>query len=55
MNDCGFSTIVADEGPVWSGPWCAPKQMLAEQSYDGHASIHDDVTARKLGFRWGYD
>lgn len=36
-----------------SGPWRAPKQMLAEQSYDGHASIHDDATAQKLGFRGG--
>ena len=53
MNECGFATTVSTEGAVMSGPWCAPKQMLAEQSYDGHASIHDDATAQKLGFRGG--
>lgn len=53
MNDFGFSTTVATNGSVLSGPWCAPLQMLAEQAYDGHASIHDDATAQKLGFRGG--
>lgn len=27
--------------------------MLAVQQYDGHASIHDDATAQKLGFKGG--
>ena len=27
--------------------------MLAVQEYEGHASIHDDATAQKLGFRGG--
>jgi hypothetical protein len=27
--------------------------MLAVQAYDGHASIHDDATAQKLGFKGG--
>jgi hypothetical protein len=27
--------------------------MLAEQSYDGHKSIHDDATAEKLGIKAG--
>lgn len=35
------------------GPWRQPKQMLAEQSYDGHKSLHDDKTAERLGFRGG--
>jgi hypothetical protein len=30
-----------------------PKQMLAEQEYGGHLSIHDDATAEKLGFAAG--
>ena len=30
-----------------------PKQMLQVQEYDGHASIHDDATAQKLGFQGG--
>lgn len=35
------------------GPLRQPKQMLAEQSYAGHTSIHDDAMAEKLGFRAG--
>lgn len=31
------------------GPWRSPRQMLAHQEYDGHASVHDDETAAKLG------
>lgn len=36
-----------------AGPWGAPRQMLAAQSYDAHASIHDDATAKALGFQGG--
>lgn len=32
-----------------TGPLRAPRQMLADQEYDGHASVHDDATAEKLG------
>jgi hypothetical protein len=32
-----------------TGPWRSPAQMLAEQEYDGHASVHDDATAASLG------
>jgi hypothetical protein len=35
------------------GPLRAPRQMLAEQEYGGHSSIHDDAMAEKLGFRAG--
>jgi hypothetical protein len=35
------------------GPLRRPRQMLAEQEYGGHSSIHDDATAEKLGFRAG--
>lgn len=35
------------------GPWRAPRQLLAEQTYDAHASIHDDATAQQLGFQGG--
>ena len=38
---------------VLSGPLRAPRQMLADQSYDGHSSIHDDAEAERLGFRAG--
>ncbi len=35
------------------GPLRSPKQMLAEQEYGGHVSIHDDSTAEKMGFQAG--
>ncbi|MDE2363919.1 MAG: hypothetical protein KGM42_14680 [Hyphomicrobiales bacterium] len=36
-----------------TGPLRAPRQMLADQEYGGHSSIHDDAMAEKLGFRAG--
>jgi hypothetical protein len=39
--------------PALCGPMRRPRQMLAEQSYDGHLSIHDDKTAEELGLRAG--
>ncbi len=47
----GFSTPLDIDGDTVAGPWCAPLQMLADQTYDNHASIHDNATAQKLGFR----
>lgn len=38
---------------VISGPLRSPRQMLADQEYGGHTSIHDDAMAEKLGFRAG--
>jgi len=35
------------------GPLRQPRQMLAEQTYDGHKSIHDDAMAADLGLRAG--
>jgi len=35
------------------GDFRKPRQMLAEQSYDGHLSLHDDKMAQDLGFRAG--
>jgi hypothetical protein len=35
------------------GPMRHPRQMLADQAYGGHASLHDDSMAEKLGFRAG--
>lgn len=32
-----------------TGPIRAPRQLLAEQVYDGHLSVHDDEMAEKLG------
>ena len=39
--------------PVLCGPFRQPRQMLAEQFYDGHKSIHDDDMAAELGLRAG--
>jgi hypothetical protein len=36
-----------------AGPLRQPRQMLGDQEYGGHASIHDDAMAEKLGFRAG--
>ncbi len=48
-----FDTVITEQDGVLSGPLRGPKQMLAVQAYDGHASIHDDATAQKLGFKGG--
>ncbi len=32
-----------------SGPWRRPVQMLANQTYGGHKSVHDDASAAELG------
>lgn len=41
----------AFETPIaFAGPLRRPLQMLADQVYDGHASIHDDSVAGDLGF-----
>jgi hypothetical protein len=36
---------------VLSGPLRKPAQMLHEQEYGGHASVHDDTMAQKVGLR----
>ena len=46
-----MSERVFDTPLTISGPFRAPKQMLATQEYGGHASIHDDSMAQDLGFK----
>lgn len=46
-----FGTPIEDDGIVLSGPLRSPRNMLAEQTYGGHASVHDDATAQTLGFK----
>ncbi|MGH8187010.1 MAG: hypothetical protein ACREUC_10635, partial [Steroidobacteraceae bacterium] len=48
-----FATPIQDSGDAVIGPLRVPRQMLAEQQYDSHTSIHDDATAQKLGFKGG--
>lgn len=38
---------------ILQGPLRAPAQMLEEQEYGGHNSIHDDAKAQELGFQAG--
>lgn len=46
-------TISFDTPLSLCGPLRQPRQMLADQEYAGHSSIHDDAMAEKLGFRAG--
>jgi hypothetical protein len=48
MTTPGFDTPL-----IMQGPLRVPRQMLADQEYGGHSSLHDDAMARKLGFRAG--
>ncbi len=44
-----FTTPIATDGATRTGPSRMPVQMLADQSYGGHASVHDGETAAKPG------
>src|SRR3569833_1286664 len=48
-----FDTEITETTEALTGPWRQPRQMLQAQTYDSHASIHDDATAQKLGFQGG--
>ncbi len=48
-----FDSAIDESDEVLAGALRAPRQMLSEQKYDSHASIHDDATALKLGFKGG--
>ncbi|BAN02792.1 hypothetical protein YM304_24780 [Ilumatobacter coccineus YM16-304] len=50
MAAMSFDTEITtgDDGSL-TGPFRAPAQMLADQEYGGHASVHDDAEAAKLG------
>jgi len=48
-----FETTIVEAADSLTGPWRRPHQMLHAQTYDSHASIHDDATAQKLGFQGG--
>lgn len=41
--------ITSGDDGTMAGPFRAPAQMLADQEYGGHASVHDDAEAAKLG------
>jgi len=48
-----FQEPVEEFSDVLRSGWRTPRQMLSAQTYGGHASIHDDATARRLGFSRG--
>jgi hypothetical protein len=51
-NSPSLRDLGSCDGAV-TGPWRSPTQMLAHQTYDDRGSIHDDATARRLGFSAG--
>lgn len=53
MTANAFDTDITETAEALIGPWRQPRQMLQAQTYDAHASIHDDATAQKLGFKGG--
>lgn len=53
MSETPFSTPIETTDTGIQGPWRRPRNMLQEQEYDAHASMHDDATAQKLGFKGG--
>ena len=40
---------MSDTPMTITGPFRSPRQLLAEQTYEGHVSVHDDDMADKLG------
>ena len=44
-----FDTEITHTGDTLVGPLRVPAQMLADQEYAGHTSVHDDDTAARLG------
>jgi len=53
MTANAFETEITETAEALIGQWRKPRQMLQAQTYDAHASIHDDATAQKLGFKGG--
>ena len=47
-----FAPSLEADGTL-AGPWRRPVNLLRAQTYEAHASIHDDATAQRLGFRGG--
>ena len=53
MTAQAFDTEITETEGALIGPWRQPQPDAAAQVYDAHASIHDDATAQKLGFKGG--
>ena len=50
MTSSVFDTDIVEQEGTLIGPFRYPIQMLAEQEYGGHLSIHDEDKAQDLGF-----
>ncbi len=51
MTDAGaFQTDIEENETALCGPWRSPRNLLTEQTYGGHASVHNDTVAREMGF-----
>ena len=48
-GDIAFRAVRFPTEITLTGPARHPAQMLAEQEYDGHSSVHDEATAASLG------
>ncbi len=46
-----MSARFSDTAITLTGPLRSPAQLLADQSYGGHKSVHDEASAAKLGLR----
>ena len=55
LSEIFETEIVRGVGPEprLVGPWRRPVQMLAEQDIGGRTSIHDEETAKQVGFQGG--
>ena len=51
MSESVWKTCIEETENLLSGSFKFPQQMLAEQEYDGHLSIHDNAQAESLGFK----
>ena len=51
MSERVWKTCIEETENLLSGSFKFPQQMLAEQEYAGHLSIHDDAQAESLGFK----
>ena len=49
IYDASMAELASQTTITLSGPRRAPVQMLADQSYDGHKSVHDGDSAARLG------
>lgn len=48
-TETAFETSITRSGTALVGPPRRPRQMLHDQEYDGHASVHDGSVAEDLG------